>query len=270
MEEFNKFMQTVATFFASGLGKVVLFVLVAIFGLILIKVLLKMLKKIFAKTKLDTTVSKFIVTVCKFVLYLLYFITLLAIVGVPITSLVAIITALTLGVTLAMQSTVSNLVNGVILMANKPYKLGDRIEVNGVTGDVIDINMFNTKLQTPTHEIITIPHNITINNPVTDLSACDKRRVVVTVGVAYGSDVAKVKEVLREVAKNNAYAILEEGIAVDMAAMSASSIDFGVKIWAPMDKYWDCLFSLNEQVYNALRENGIEIPYQTIDVNIKK
>ena len=142
---FNSFMETMTKFFTSGLGKIVLFIIVAIIGAILIKVFIKMLRKLGTKTKIDQTVYKFMITVVKFVLWMLYILTLLAIIGVPITSLVAIITALTLGVTLAVQSSVSNLANGIILLANKPFKIDDFVEINGVSGTVVDISIFNTK-----------------------------------------------------------------------------------------------------------------------------
>lgn len=266
---FNRFMETMTKFFTSGLGKIVLFILVAIIGFILIKVVIKMLKKMGKRVKVDQTVYKFLVTVVKFILWMLYILTLLAIAGVPITSLVAIITALTLGVTLAIQSSVSNLANGIILLANKPFKIGDFVEINGVSGTVVDISIFNTKLQTANNEVITMPHNVTINNPIIDFTSLEMRRIALDVSVSYDSDVNKVKEVLYNVIKEQELVLQDQANSVNLAKMNSSSIDFSVKVWTATENYWDCFFALNESVFNKLKENDIEIPYNKLDVFIK-
>lgn len=269
MEGFNKFLAQCKTFFESGLGVAVLFIITAILGFIVIKLILKLLKRLEKKTRIDNTICKFIYAVAKFALYMLYIITLLAIIGVPITSLVAIFTALTLGFTLALQNSVSNIVNGVILMANKPYKIGDSVQIDTVTGTVVDINIFNTKLKTPNNEVITIPHNITLANPIIDLSAMDKRRVSITIGVSYNTDIYLVKNLITDILKNNVLVLHEEENSVNLSLMNSSSLDFSVKAWTKTDTYWDCLYSLNEQIFTALNENGIEIPYQQIDIHMR-
>ncbi len=267
---FNSFLETMTKFFTSGLGKIVLFIIVAIIGAILIKVFIKMLRKLGTKTKIDQTVYKFMITVVKFVLWMLYILTLLAIIGVPITSLVAIITALTLGVTLAVQSSVSNLANGIILLANKPFKIDDFVEINGVSGTVVDISIFNTKLRTSNNEIITMPHNVTINNPIIDYTSLEMRRIALDVSVSYDSDMNKVKQVLLDTIKEQDLVLQDQANSVNLAKMNSSSIDFSVKVWTATENYWDCFFALTESVFNKLRENNIEIPYNKLDVFIKQ
>ena len=266
---FNDFTSAMTKFFTSGLGKIVLFIIVAILGFILIKLFIKFLKKIGKRIKLDQTVYNFLITVIKFVLWVLYVLTLLAIAGVPITSLVAVITALTLGVTLAIQSSVSNLANGVILLANKPFKIGDLVEINGVTGTVVDISIFNTKLRTANNEIITMPHNVTINNPIIDYTSLEMRRIALDVSVSYDSDMTKVKEILLETIKEQELVLQDQANSVNLAKMNSSSIDFSVKVWTATENYWDCFFALTESVFNKLNENNIEIPYNKLDVLIK-
>ena len=266
---FNDFTSAMTKFFTSGLGKIVLFIIVAIIGFILIKLFIKFLKKIGKRIKLDQTVYNFLITVIKFVLWVLYVLTLLAIAGVPITSLVAVITALTLGVTLAIQSSVSNLANGVILLANKPFKIGDLVEINGVTGTVVDISIFNTKLRTANNEIITMPHNVTINNPIIDYTSLEMRRIALDVSVSYDSDMTKVKEILLETIKEQELVLQDQANSEKKKKMNSSSIDFSVKVWTATENYWDCFFALTESVFNKLNENNIEIPYNKLDVLIK-
>lgn len=266
---FNQFVNTMKGFYESGLGKVVMFIAIAIVGAILIKVLIKMLKKLGNKTKIDQTVFKFLVTVAKFVLWMLYILTLLTVIGVPVTSLVALITALTLGVTLAVQSSVSNLANGIILLANKPFKIDDFVEINGVSGTVVDISIFNTKIRTGNNEIITLPHNITINNPIIDYTSLERRRIALDISVSYDSDVDQVKNILLETIKEQDLVIQDAANSVNLAKMNSSSIDFSVKIWTATENYWDCFYAMTEAVFKKLNENNIEIPYNKLDVLIK-
>ena len=200
---------------------------------------------------------------------MLYILTLLAIIGVPITSLVAIITARTLGVTLAVQSSVSNLANGIILLANKPFKIDDFVEINGVSGTVVDISIFNTKLRISNNEIITMPHNVTINNPIIDYTSLEMRRIALDVSVSYDSDMNKVKQVLLDTIKEQDLVLQDQANSVNLAKMNSSSIDFSVKVWTATENYWDCFFALTESVFNKLKENNIEIPYNKLDVLIK-
>lgn len=266
---FKNFLDTMTKFFASGLGKVILFILVAILGFIIIKVVMKLLKKMGSKIKLDQTVYKFFMTVIKFVLWVLYVLTLLGIVGVPITSLVAVITALTLGITLAIQSSVSNIANGLMLLANKPFKIGDFVEINGISGDVVDISIFNTKLRTPNNEIVTMPHNMTINNPIIDFTAMDMRRISLDVSVSYDSDMQKVKEVLKTVVAEQDLVLQDQPNSVNLGKMNSSSVDFSVKVWTATENYWTCFYAITEAIFNKLNENNIEIPYNKLDVFIK-
>lgn len=265
----NNFWLGVKTFFEGGFGKILLFILVAILGYILIRLVMKFIKKWGSKTKIDRTVFNFLSAIIKFVLYLLYVLTLLSIIGVPITSLVAIVSAVTLGITLAIQGSVSNIANGIIILANKPFKIDDFVDIGGVTGTVIDINMFNTKLRTPNNEIVTIPHNITIGDPITDFTGEEKRRFTLDISVSYESDVEKTTEVLKQVLAENSLVLQGENNSVNLAKMNTSSIDFSVKVWVATENYWDCYYSVTKQIFTALKENDIEIPYNKLDVFIK-
>lgn len=266
---FKNFMEMTKSFFESNLGKVALFFLVAIIGIIVVKLILKAIKKMGTKIKMDQTVFKFLYTVIKFVLWMLYILTLLSIIGVPITSLVALISALALGLTLAIQSSVSNIANGIVLLANKPFKIDDFVEINGITGTVVDISIFNTKLRTGNNEIVTLPHNITINNPIIDYTSLEMRRIVIDVSVSYDSDVEKVKETIWSTIKEQELVLQEQANSVNLSKMNSSSIDFSVKVWTSTENYWDCFYSVTEGIFKKLNENNIEIPYNKLDVFIK-
>lgn len=270
MNEFKEFIAPLTTFLDLGLGAIVLFITVALFGIILIKLLLKLLRKLEKKGKIEGTLFKFIYAVTKFIMYMVYTLTLLAIIGVPITTIVAIITALTLGLTLALQSSVSNISNGAILMINKPFVLGDFVEINGKEGTVVDINMFNTKILTITNEAITIPHNITVNNTIKDYSAMPTRRVDIVVSLDFNSDIEKAKTMILDIISNNDFVIKDADNVVKMASINERSVNLQLKAWCSSKVYWDCLYSMNESIYKLFSEDNIDMPYQKMQVDIKK
>ena len=270
MDGFNEFLVSMETFFKSSLEVIVLFIITAIVGFIIIKLLLRLLRKIESKGKIEGTLFKFIYAIAKFLLYMTYILTLLAIAGVPITTIVAVITALALGLTLALQSSVSNISNGAIIMMNKPFVLGDFVEINGKEGTVVDINMFNTKILTVTNEAITIPHNMTISNTIKDYSAMPTRRVDIIVSLDFASDIEKAKTMLFDIIANNEYVIQDEANAVSMASINERSVNLQVKAWCSGKVYWDCLYSLNESIYKLFSEDNIDMPFQKMQVDIKK
>ena len=268
MEGFKSFLNAMKIFFESGLGNLVLFLSVAILGLIFIKIVLKLLSKVGNKSKIEGTVFKFAYAVSKFVLYMLYILTLLTIVGVPITTIVAMITALTLGITLALQSSVSNIANGIVIMANKPFVLGDMIEINGKEGKVTDITMFHTKILTITNEMISIPHNITVNTIVKDFSSMDTRRIDIPVTIDFNSNVAKAKAMLEDIIASNELIIKDAENAVNMSDVNERSVTLVVKAWSTNADFWDCTYALNESVYKLFSEDDIDMPYKKMQIDI--
>ena len=188
-------------------------------------------------------------------------ITVISTLGVETTSLAAIIAAAGLAVGLALQGSLSNFAGGVLIIIFKPYKIGDLIEAQGVLGVVKQIEIFTTKLVTPDSKLAIIPNGAMANGNVINYTAEGKMRVDLTIGVGYGEDIKKTKEILLEVLKSNPKVLQDPAPSVNVADLGESSVDFAVRPFAAPEHYWDVYFETLENCKIALDRAGIEIPY---------
>lgn len=257
--------------FVNNWTKIIIFFGVLIFGIILIKIILAVINKSFKKSKrLTPTVSHFFASIIKTLLYIIYVIALLSLLGVPTTSMIAILSAFALAISLALQDTMSNLASGVVLIFTKPFSEGDYVEFsNGASGTVTRINMFNTKLRTPSNQVVTIPNKTAVECNIVNYSVEDTRRLDIPLSVAYGTDVDKVKEVGLAVAAAHEKVLKDPAPMVRLNNHGESSLDFILRVWVQRSDYWDTYFDLKEQTVKAFAENGIEIPFNQLDVHVK-
>ena len=258
-------------FFVNNWPQVIIFFCVLIFGVILIKIILALLGRAFKKsTKVTPTAHHFFIGVIKALLYIIYIIALLSLLGIPTTSMIALLSAFALAISLALQDTISNLASGVVIIFTKPFSEGDYIELSdGAAGTVVGISMFNTKLRTPSNQIVIIPNKTAVACNVTNFSMEDTRRLDIPLSVAYGTDVDKVKEVGLAVAHAHEKVLNDPAPMTRLNNHGASSLDFILRVWVNRADYWDVYFDLKEQVVAAFNENGIEIPFNQLDVHVK-
>ena len=238
----------------------------------LIKVLTNFLQKIFAKKNFDISLQSFLQSLIGITLKILLIITVAGMVGNQMTSFIAILGAAGLAVGMALQGTLQNFAGGVIILILKPYKVGDFIEQGGINGVVKEIQIFNTVLQTPDNKIVIIPNTQLATGTLTNFTRANKRRVDIPVGIAYGSDVEQARRVLLDLA--NAHPdVLKEGAdapAVVCTSLGSSSVDLQLRVWVETDKYWPVSSALTQGVYETLGKNGIEIPFNQLQVHINK
>ncbi len=250
--------------------KLLVSIMLLIIGTKIINTLIKLLRKENKLTKLDPGVKGFLVSFINVVLKVLLLVTVLAILGVPMTSIITIIGSAGLAIGLALQGGLSNLVGGLMILIFKPFKVGDFIESDGKTGTVKSISLFYTTISTIENIIIQIPNGALSNTSITNYSAMKKRMVNEIVSVSYNSDIDKVKKVVTDVIKELKYTLQEEPILVRLKTHNTSSIDFAARFWVNTEDYWDAYFDFKENVKIALNKNKIEIPFTQMDVHIKK
>ena len=253
------------------LGKnILLAVIVYFIASRLIKWVLKLTTKALNKGKLEPMVVKFVYSIVKIGLYVLLFIAVVSILGIPTTTFVTLFGTVTLSVGLALQGSLANLAGGVLILIFKPFKVGDYIVACGDEGTVVGIDVFYTKLATVDNKVIVIPNGTLANSSVKNVSAMDKRRVDVQVGISYESDIATAKGVLMGIIDKNENVLRDKPINVFVASLDASQVTLETRVWVSSDKYWDTKWALTEQYKLALDENGIEIPFNQLSVTIKK
>lgn len=251
-------------------GKIIIAIIIWIIGLLFVNLLVKLIDKGMQRSKMELTVRKFVLSLIGFGLKVLLFVTCASIVGIKMTAFVTIIGAMGLAFGLALQGSLANFAGGVLLNILKPYKIGDFIETNGIMGTVKEISIFNTILNTPDNKRIILPNSSVSNGNITNFSTEKTRRVDLSFGVDYSTDMKKAIEIIKNVATQHNKVLSEPAPFVRIGKFSESSIDITVRIWANSEDYWDVYFDMLENVKNEFDKAGITIPFNQIDVNLKK
>lgn len=241
-----------------------------IIGMKLIGWIRKILKKSLERQSADTGLIQFLDSLVKYGLYILLGISILSHFGVQTTSIVAAIGSVGVAIGLALQGSLSNFAGGVIILLLKPFKVGDYIVQGNLEGVVSEIQLFCTTLSTADNRKIIIPNGQLADNSLINVSAATTRRIDITVGISYKSDMKKAKEILLNLGMNDPDTLKDEEKSPMSAVteLAESSVNMMLRVWTPTDKYWDVKFRLTEAVKNAFDEAGIEIPYNQLDVHL--
>lgn len=257
--------------FAISYGfRLIFSVLLLIFGFKLINWVVKLYKKSKVYERLDPTVRSFLKSVISMGLKLLLVVSAAAIMGVPMSSMVALVTSAGLTIGLALQGGLSNIAGGFVILVFKPFLVGDFISFSDYAGTVKSISLFYTKIITVDHRQIVIPNSIVSNNVLIDNSALPTRRVDLTFSVSYDSDMDLVRKTITECALKDPDVLKEPDIQVLLEKQADSSLNFVCRAFCKTDKYWDVYFRLNESVKRAFDENGISIPYPQMDIHVRQ
>lgn len=248
--------------FASIYGiKIIGAIIIWIIGSWIIKKILKIAGNQMTKIGYDEGLKKFLLNLIGWTLKVLLILAILAKLGVETTSFAAILAAAGLAIGLALQGSLANFAGGVLLMTFKPIKIGDLIEAQGELGVVKEIEIFTTKIISPTNKEVIIPNGTLSNGNITNYTTEGKLRVDLTIGVGYDEDIKKTKEVLMNVLTSNPKVLKDPAPSVNVSNLGESSVDFAVRPYSSVDDYWDVYFDTLEQCKIALDEAGIEIPY---------
>lgn len=248
--------------------KLVGLILILAVGFRLVKVLLKALNKSRGFNRLDKSVQTFINSFANIVLKVLVFITALAYVGIPMTSMLAVFSSATLAVGLALQGGLSNVAGGMMILIFKPFKVGDYIETHSDSGEVVAITIFYTVLKTPDNKKIVLPNGALTNEPITNYSSYDTRRVDWEFSVSYDADIEKVKSIIEKELENEELILKDNDLFVRYVRKDTSSLVFVARAWALKENYWTVKYNIEESVKIAFDKNNIEIPYPKMDIHV--
>ncbi len=241
--------------------KVLTAIAIWIIGSWVIKMINKAASKVMDKSNYDVSLKKFLLNLIKWTLKILLIVSILGTLGIETTSFAAILAAAGLAVGMALQGSLANFAGGVLLMIFKPIKIGDLIEAQGELGVVKEIEIFTTKIVSPTNKEIIIPNATLSNGNITNYSTEGKLRVDLTIGVSYDADIKQTKAVLLKVLTDNPKVLKDPAPSVNVSELADSSVNFAVRPYATVADYWDVYFGTVEQCKLALDAAGIEIPY---------
>lgn len=268
--DWGKIWDDIVNYFSTNAWNILFFFVILILGIIIIKILLTVIRKVLSKTKMEKIAQQFICTTIKFCLWLILILLLLSQIGIEITGILTTISALILAVGMALESNMANLANGIVMVSNHMFKKGDYIIVDGVEGNITDINFLFTTLMTSDNKKVTIPNSTLVNSSVSNLGANPKRRVDFTFSVAYESDVELVKKIVIAVMKSDGRVYLDPEPFCRLKTMNASSLDFFANCWCDNEDYWDVYYYVMEWVYNEFKRNKISVPYNQLEVRERK
>ena len=266
-EEIMNYLVELAT--SAGLKLLAAIVLVIV-GLKGIKWLRKWIRTSEKLNKIDNSLRSFMISFSSVVLYIVLFITVAVILGIPTTSFITMLASCGVAVGLALQGSLSNFAGGIMILLFKPFKVGDYIDAAGESGTVTEISVVYTELLTVDNKRIIIPNGTITNSVIENYSAENIRRVDFTLNTAYDSDIDKVKKIITEILESHPKALKNPECFVRLSAHNDSALTYTARVWCKTDDYWDVNFDVIESVKKAFDENGIQIPYNQLDVHIKQ
>lgn len=244
--------------------------IVLIIGLAIIKVINKTISKVLSKRSIDVSLQPFLKSLFSALLKVLLAITVMSMLGIEMTSFVAILGAAGLAVGLALSGTLQNFAGGVMILILRPFKVGDFIEAQGFSGDVKEIQIFHTIMNTVDNKRVIIPNAGLANDSIINYSAEQKRRVDFVFGISYSDSVEKTKKVILDVLNADSRIHKDPSPFVRLGELGDSSVNLKVRVWVDTPEYWNVFFDTNEKVYEALNKEGISIPFPQMDVHLHK
>ena len=264
----DEFMNKVIDIGATSGGKIVLAIIVLIVGLLLIKMITKGVNRHVEKSKMDPTVKLIVTKLVKILLYVVLVVGLIEILGVPMTSVAALIASGGLAVGLGFQGALANLAGGFLILIFKPFKVGDYINAADAEGIVRDISIFYTKLLTLDNKTVLIPNGDLMSSNVTNLTAEPIRRIDLDFKITNDIDQDFVRLVLLKAAENCEGILQDPPPFARLTAVDDDTYIFTVRGWCNTETYWDSYFDLIETCSKSLADNGIDDPEERIAVRL--
>lgn len=252
-----------------GLALVKAFIIFVV-GRFLIRLLNKFVFKILSKRNIDPSVRSFVGSLVNVILMILLIISVVGALGVQTTSFAALLASAGVAIGMALSGNLSNFAGGLIILIFKPYKVGDYIESQGVSGTVKEIQIFHTVLNTPDNKIIYVPNGSLSSSAVINYSYQTTRRVEWTFGVDYGTDYEVVKRQLEEILQKDTRILQTPAPQVALNQLAGSSVNFVVRVWVKSGDYWDVFFDINKNVYQTFNKVGINFPFPQVTVHQAK
>lgn len=268
-ETLSKLWDTLLEASATAGLRILLAIAVLIVGLLLIKYLVKFIVKSKGFNKIDVTVQTFLKSALAITLKVLLIISVIGILGVPLTSIIAVLASAGLAIGLALQGALANFAGGIMILVFRPFKVGDFVDNGTHMGTVESITIFYTKLLTIDNRLVTIPNSTMTTASITNFSAKELRRVDLKFNASYENDIEKVKNILISVAKNHPLVLEEPAVMSRVFTHGTHGLEYILRAWTKAGDYWTVYFDINENVKKEFDKQGIEIPLPKLDVNLK-
>lgn len=269
MDIINYFKSVIVGWLGVASSRIVFFACVLVAGVLVIKLVLTIVNKALAKSKLEKAAHGLIHSLIRTVLYLLLGLMAASTLGIDVSGIIALASVLTLAVSLSVQSLLTNVIGGFTLLYTKPFGSGDFVEIAGRSGTVQEIGMTYTKLVTSDNKLVDIPNSSVVSADIINYSVTGTRRVDLTVSASYGAPAEKVLDALYEAAK-------VDGVMADPAPFAAVdqygeySVRYVLRVWCKTERYWDVNYAINAKIRETFAANGVDMTYPHLNVHLEK
>ena len=272
VDEVNKLLQWIYDSIPVVVNAAIMIVIALIIffvGKKLIKLLIKIIDKSLQRSSIDEGVCKFLKSLISILLTIFLIIVIAGFLGFETTSMAAIVGSAGLAVGLSLQGSLANFAGGVLILVLKPFVMGDYIIANGYEGNVVGIDIFYSKLRTADNKSIVIPNGDLSNSVIVNVTRQPDRRMDLVIGIDYSQNINDVKNVLLGIAENSEYVLQDKAVDIFVDDFDASSVNIGYRVWVKTEEYWPARWSLLEKIKEEFDKEGIAIPFNQLDVNIK-
>lgn len=250
------------------LGAVLRLILLVLIGILVIRILLKLLDRMLERSKSLSSLRVYIQSVAKVALWFLLLLILADSLGIPVTSLIALLSVAGLAVSLALQNTLSNLAGGIMLLVTKPFQVGDYVEADGIGGTISAIDLSYTAFVTPDNKEVFVPNSQLAAAKIVNFSALGKRRVELNFTASYDAPTKAVKAAIQEVLDGLPQILADPAPVIYLSEYQSSSIQYLVRVWTVTGDYWDVYFAIQEGIREAFQRHGVEMSYDHLNVHI--
>ncbi len=257
---------------ASDLIWIGLKLLVALFiyfvGRWLIRRIGQMMERTFERRNVDTSLRSFLLTLVRVIFYILLILTVIQLIGINTTSILALLASAGLAIGMALSGTLQNFAGGVMILLLRPYRVGDFISAQGQSGTVEEIMLFSTRITTADRQTIFIPNSSISTSIIDNYSHSKLRRVDIAVAISYGDDLDAAREGLLELCAADGRVLKDPEPQVVVTDLGENSVNLSLRLWVLNADYWDVRFALNERIYKTLPQRGCKFPFPQMDVHI--
>jgi small conductance mechanosensitive channel len=268
LSSFNQYFAQFGDLVIAYGATVLLAIVFLIVGLWVIKRILKVIGKTMNKHEVEESLQPFLMTLIGALLKLMLIISVISMLGVEMTSFIAVLGAAGLAIGLALQGSLANFAGGVLILLLKPFKVGDFIDTGSHSGTVREIQIFYTYITTTSNQEIIVPNGDLSNNAVTNFSFHDKRRIDFTFGIGYSDNIDQAKDILMELITSEENVMKDPAPVVFIENLNDSSVDFRVRAWSLNSDYWAIVNSMSEKVKKSFDSEGISIPFPQRDIHV--
>lgn len=267
----DEIKEAIVTFVLSFTMKLIKVLLIWFVGRWALKHIVKLLVRILENHIDNVSVRTFVISLVDVVIMILLILMIIGVLGIDTSSFIAIFASAGVAIGMALSGTLQNFAGGVMILLFRPFKVGDFIEAQGVSGTVKQIQIFNTVVHTGDNKVILLPNGPVSTGIINNYSREPKRRLDMIFSISYGNDFEKAKAVLQRLIAEDPRVLNDPAAPlIEIAELAASSIDITVRMWCKQDDYWAIKYSLNKKVYEVFPKEGLEFPFQTFTVNVTK